>query len=123
MSVRVDVWLWSVRVFKTRTEATTQCSRQNVRVNDQIVKPSRRIVAGDRITTRTAQGPRILEVVSTPKKRIGAALAADAYIDYSPAPEPRQSRPTAPAVREPGSGRPTKRDRRMIDKFRRRPSD
>ena len=118
MSVRVDVWLWSVRVFKTRSDSTLHCSTQKVRVNDKVAKPSRRVIAGDRVVAKTRNGVRILEVVATPKKRQGAAVAAEAYVDHSPPPEPRQPRPTAQAVREPGSGRPTKRDRRQIDRFR-----
>lgn len=114
------MWLWSVRAYKTRTAAKTACQRQNVRVNGQVAKPSRIVIAGDTVVAKTAQSVRTLEVVDTPRKRLGAVLAADAYIDHSPPPEPREPRPTAQAVREPGSGRPTKRDRRKIQKFRRR---
>lgn len=118
MSVRVDVWLWSVRAYKTRTLATAACKRQNVRVNDQIAKPSRIVIAGDRVVAKTAQRVRTLEVVKTPQKRLGAALASEAYIDHSPPPEPREAAPPPTAVRERGAGRPTKRDRRKIQKFR-----
>ena len=119
MSVRVDVWLWSVRVFKTRSAANSACQRKNVRVNGNIVKPSRIVIAGDRVVAKTAQSVRTLEVVKTPKKRVGAPVAAEAYIDHSPPPEPRAVRLAPPAIREPGTGRPTKRDRRQIDKFKR----
>jgi len=116
--VRVDVWLWAVRIFRTRTAATTACAAGNVRVNDTIAKPSKTLSPGDRVTTRVAQRERDLEVVELPKKRVGASVAATALIDHSPAPEPREVRPAKTAVRDRGSGRPTKRDRRQIDKLR-----
>ncbi len=118
MSVRVDVWLWSVRVFKTRTLATTACQRQNVRVNGKVAKPSRIIIAGDRVVAKTSQAVRTLEVVKTPKKRIGAAPALEAYIDHSPPPAPKEKALAPPARRERGAGRPTKRDRRQIDRLK-----
>ena len=118
MSVRVDVWLWSVRAFKTRSAANAACQRQNVRVNGKVAKPSRVVIAGDRVVAKTPQRVRTLEVVTTPRKRLGAALAAEAYIDHSPPPEPKETAPPPTAVRERGSGRPTKRDRREIEQLR-----
>jgi len=116
--VRVDVWLWAVRIFRTRTAATTACSAGNVRVNGTIAKPSKTVSAGDRVTSRVAQRDRDLEVVELPTKRVGATVAATALVDHSPPPEPRAMRPAKTAARDPGSGRPTKRDRRQIDKLR-----
>jgi ribosome-associated heat shock protein Hsp15 len=116
--VRVDVWLWAVRVYRSRTASTTACGSGSVRVNGVVAKPSKTIAPGDRVTTRVAHRQRDLEVVETPTKRLGAALAADALIDHSPPPEPRLPVAAKPAVREPGSGRPTKRDRRQIDRLR-----
>lgn len=118
MSVRVDVWLWSVRIFKTRSAANSACQRQNVRVNGKIVKPSKIVIAGDSVAAKTAQRLRTLEVVKTPKKRVGAAVAAESYIDHSPPPEPKATRLAPPAVRDRGAGRPTKRDRRKIDELK-----
>lgn len=116
--VRVDVWLWAVRIYRTRTAATAACSAGNVRVNGDIAKPSKTLGPGDRVTTRVAHRPRDLEVVETPKKRVGASVAAEALVDHSPPPEPRAVAPERAAVREPGTGRPTKRDRRQIDRLR-----
>ncbi len=116
--VRVDVWLWAVRIYRTRTAATTACSAGHVRINGTVAKPSKTVMPGDRVTTRVAHFPRDLEVVDTPKKRVGASVAAGALIDYSPVPEPRATAPAQAAVREPGAGRPTKRDRRQIDRLR-----
>ena len=74
--------------------------------------------AGDRVETRVADRSRIVEVVRLVSKRVSAPVAADCLIDHSPPPPPRES--AVPAVsREPGSGRPTKRDRRNLDRLRR----
>jgi len=116
--VRVDVWLWAVRIYRTRTAANTACSSGNVRVNGVVAKPSKTVEAGDRVTTRVSQRARNLEVIETPRKRVGAPVAAKALVDHSPPPEPRTAAPAKAAVREPGAGRPTKRDRRQIDRLR-----
>ncbi len=116
--VRVDAWLWSVRIFKTRSAATLACNGHHVRVNDKVVKPSRKLEPGDRVVVKLPRRVHILEVVNLPKKRVGASVAAEAFVDHSPPPEPRAARPTRQAVRDPGSGRPTKRERRQLDRFR-----
>lgn len=116
--VRVDVWLWAVRIYRTRTAASTACSSGNVRVNGAVAKASKTISPGDRITTKVAHRHRDLEVVELPRKRVGASVAAESLIDHSPPPEPRSVAPAKAAVREPGAGRPTKRDRRQIDRLR-----
>lgn len=118
--VRVDVWLWSVRLFKSRSAATDACRRGVVRIDGVVAKPSRSVVAGNTVTARVAGRARIVEVVQTPNKRVGAPLAAEAYIDHSPPPEARPARAGPTAVRERGSGRPTKRDRRQMEQFTRR---
>ena len=121
--VRVDVWLWAVRIYRTRSSSNAACKSGSVRVNGSRVKPSHLVVIGDVVHARAAGRQRILEVRDTPSKRLGAALAADTMIDSSPAPAPRETRPLAQAVREPGAGRPTKRDRRQIDRLRREADD
>ena len=117
-SVRIDRWLVAVRLFKTRAAAAGACTGGHVRVNGSSVKASSKIKAGDRVEARIAKRERIVEVARLIEKRVGAPAAAECYVDHSPPPEPRE-RMTATAVREPGAGRPTKRDRRMIDRFRR----
>ena len=120
-TVRVDVWLWAVRIFKTRTLATAACNSGKVTVNDANAKPAKAIRPGDCVHVKGRGRERILEVVELPKKRLGPPRAAEALIDHSPPPEPREPRlgpQAAPAEREPGSGRPTKRDRRQMDRFR-----
>lgn len=118
--VRVDVWLWAVRIFRTRTKATAACSAGKVAINGTTVKAAKIVHAGDHIRVRAGGRERRLEVVETPRKRVGAAVASEAMIDHSPPPPAKRSSPatTPNAQREPGAGRPTKRDRRQIDRFR-----
>ena len=119
--VRVDVWLWAVRIFRTRTQATEACSSGKVYINDATAKASKTVKSGDQVRVKVGKGwERRLEVVDTPRKRIGAALASEALIDHSPPRPTRRARPNnaPPAQRDAGSGRPTKRDRRQMDRFR-----
>ena len=116
--VRVDVWLWSVRIYKTRSSANSACASGNVRIDGTVVKASKVVAPGQMITARTRGRVRIVEVVELHKKRVGAELAQAAYIDNSPPVEPRNPKAAPTGVREAGAGRPTKRDRRQIDKLR-----
>ena len=121
MSVRVDKWLWSVRVYKTRTMATDACTTGRVKVNGTVAKPATKIAVGDRVQATRKDRVIIYEVSGLIEKRVSAARAAECVIDHSP-PPPEKSpdfidNPVF-AQRDRGSGRPTKRDRRMIDKLR-----
>ena len=121
VDVRVDVWLWAGRIFRTRSQAKSACSSGKVSINDSTAKASKLVHAGDHIRVRAGGRERHLEVVRTPRKRLGAPLASEALIDHSPPPTPtkKKDHPGAkPGEREPGTGRPTKRDRRQIDRFR-----
>ena len=113
----MDAWLWAVRIYKTRSMSTDACKGGHVTVNGTSAKPATKVKVGDRVEARAAQRLRILEVVRVIDKRVGAAVAAEALADHSPPPpEPEL---TAPALtRDRGAGRPTKRDRRAIDRFR-----
>ena len=113
---RVDVWLWAVRIYKTRSEATAACRGGHVRVNRAAAKASTQVKVGDRIDAFVGR-PRILEVAAIIEKRVGAPVAAKCMVDHSP-PAPVVKRQPRVAVREPGSGRPTKRERREIDRLR-----
>ncbi|MGY9073642.1 MAG: RNA-binding S4 domain-containing protein [Acidimicrobiales bacterium] len=129
-TVRVDKWLWAVRATKTRTVANDACSSGKVRVNDEPAKPATKLKVGDRVQLRGGGHVRIYEVARLIEKRVGAAIAAECYIDHSPIPEPADplsglthGGPAAsidPGRRDRGSGRPTKRDRRQIDGLRQR---
>jgi ribosome-associated heat shock protein Hsp15 len=115
--VRVDAWIWAVRVTKTRTAATDACKAGHVRVNGERAKPSTPVKPGDEVRVRTTDSERTVTVVSLLSKRVGAPQAQAAYIDLTPPPPPREERPVA-VVRDRGAGRPTKRDRRDIERLR-----
>lgn len=113
-SVRVDTWLWSVRVYKTRSAATTACRAGHVRVGGEKAKAAQHVRVGQEVRIRIAGFDRILVVRRLLSKRVGAPLAAAAAEDRTPVREPV----AALAVRDRGAGRPTKRERRDIDKLR-----
>jgi ribosome-associated heat shock protein Hsp15 len=113
----VDIWLWAVRIYKTRSAATAGCRGGHVRVNRRAAKASTQVKIGDSVEA-FVERQRVLEVTSIIEKRVGAAVAATCLIDHSP-PVPVAKRLPRVAVREPGSGRPTKRERRDLDRLRR----
>lgn len=115
---RVDRWVWAVRLYKTRSDATDACKGGHVSVDGATAKPATTIAPGSRVAARVHGRTRVLEVVLPIEKRVGAAVAATCFIDHSP-PEPAVDR-TRVAERERGAGRPTKRERREIDRFRSR---
>ncbi|GAA5152376.1 hypothetical protein GCM10025768_20300 [Microbacterium pseudoresistens] len=118
-SVRVDSWLWAVRIYKTRSAATTACRAGHVRVNGERVKAAQLVRPGDELRVRIAGFDRILVVHQPLAKRVGAPLAAAAMEDRTP---PRE--PVALAgQRDRGAGRPTKRERRELDRLRNRRFD
>jgi ribosome-associated heat shock protein Hsp15 len=113
---RVDSWIWSVRLAKSRSAASTACKGGHVRVNGARVKPAHVVRPGDEVRVRQGDRDRIVIVTKVITKRVGAPVAAECYIDNSPPPPSREA--IAPAgVRDRGAGRPTKRDRRSIDKL------
>ena len=115
-SARVDRWLWAVRLTKTRPDAAAACRGGHVRINDRPAKPSTMVVPGDRVQARVGETTRIVEVVRVIQKRVGAPDAATCFLDRTPKPPPTVAIPVA--VRDRGAGRPTKRDRRLLDKWR-----
>ncbi|ONI80941.1 RNA-binding protein [Saccharothrix sp. ALI-22-I] len=117
-STRVDRWLWAVRLTKTRSDAAAACRGGHVRVNDRPAKPATTVSPGDEVRARVGQTTRIVEVVRVIQKRVGAADAVACFIDRTPPPPPPTEAPAAVARRERGAGRPTKRERRVLDKFR-----
>ena len=121
--VRVDKWLWAVRVYRTRTAAADACSKGRVLVGDVPAKPATKVGVGDRVTARQRERIVIYEVVDVIGKRVSARLAAECYEDHSPPEPPRRSGgetdggPSS-GTRDRGEGRPTKRDRRALDRMR-----
>jgi ribosome-associated heat shock protein Hsp15 len=117
-SVRLDKWLWAARVFKTRGLAADACDGGKVDVNEQAAKPARTLRPGDVLRVSLPQGRRrILRVAALGERRGSAAVARGLFEDLTP-PEPPRSRLAPPPRREPGAGRPTKRQRRDIDRLR-----
>jgi ribosome-associated heat shock protein Hsp15 len=114
---RVDQWLWAVRLFKTRSAATDACRGGHVMVNGKPVKASHPVRVGDRVEALVHSRQRDLEVIRVIDKRAGAAIAAECAIDHSP-PPPEKEEDLQWFVRERGAGRPTKRERRTLDRFR-----
>jgi ribosome-associated heat shock protein Hsp15 len=115
---RLDKWLWFTRMLKSRTLAADLVSAGKIRLNgERVTKPSQIVKPGDTITFVLHERPRVLEVVTGGDRRGPAPEAAALYKDLSP---PPASRPlTAQAgQRDAGAGRPTKRDRRDMDKWR-----
>lgn len=102
---------------KTRADAATACRGGHVTINGTSAKPSSPVAVGDAVDALLGRRRRIVEVRQLIVKRVGAAVAADCYIDHSP-PPPERVPQAVFAERDPGAGRPTKRDRRRIDRLR-----
>ena len=115
--VRLDVWVSSVRLFKTRSEASSACRGGHVEIDGRNAKPSTLVRVGDKITALTPGGERIVVVRRLIEKRVGAAVAVTCFEDLTPPPPPKEERVLV-AVRDRGAGRPTKRERRVLDRFR-----
>jgi ribosome-associated heat shock protein Hsp15 len=115
-TARVDQWLWAVRLYKTRTAATEACRGGHVRVNGHPAKAASPVRVGDRVTTRAHGWERVVEVARVVDKRVGPPEAAQCLVDHSPERPPDDD---AVFERDAGTGRPTKRDRRKIDRLRR----
>ncbi|SEC37737.1 heat shock protein Hsp15 [Rhodococcus koreensis] len=116
-SVRVDSWTWAVRLFKTRSAAAAACRSGHVRVNGSTAKPAQPVKAGDEVRIRAAGVERIVEVIRPITKRVGAVVAVECYTDNTPPPPPREVLASIPQ-RDRGAGRPTKRERREMDRLR-----
>ncbi len=115
-TTRVDRWVWAIRLYKTRADATDACRGGHVRVNGKPAKAATPVRVGDRVEVRVHAVDRDVEVAEVIDKRVGAVLAVDCFIDHTP-PVPEVDRIRV-AERERGAGRPTKRERREIDRWR-----
>ena len=115
---RVDAWTWAVRLFPTRSQAAAAVRAGHVRVNGERAKPATLVVPGDEVHVRGGDArERIVVVQRLIVKRVGADVAVACYLDHSPPPVPREQIPML-GIRDRGAGRPTKRDRRIIDRLR-----
>lgn len=119
-SVRLDKFLWSIRLFKTRSDAADAARNNRVLINDAYAKPSREVKIGDRLSVRKGLITYSYIVKELLSSRVGAKLVADYIIDTTPQSEIdklNQPRETIFVQRDRGTGRPTKRDRREIDEL------
>lgn len=117
LSARVDSWAWAVRMFKTRSQATTACRAGHVRVNGERAKSAQTIKPGDEVRIRANGFDRVLVVSRIIVKRVGPSVAAECFLDRTPPPPPREEVALVP-MRDRGAGRPTKRERREIEELR-----
>ncbi len=116
-SLRVDKWLWAARFFKTRSLATAACAGGKVDVNDEAARPAKAVRAGDRLRITLGRDRRIVKVLALSDRRGPAPAARALYEDLTP-PAPPRPRQSPPPYRPPGVGRPTKRERRALDRLR-----
>jgi len=119
--VRIDRWLFAVRLFKTRSAAGNACSTGKVLINGEAAKPAQKVTIGDAVDVKRREFTANYVVKRLIEKRVGAPVAVECYDDLTPE-RPKKIAPDIPfyAVREPGAGRPTKRERRELDRLRRR---
>lgn len=124
--MRVDKFLWSVRYFKTRSIATDACKQGKVRVNDNIVKPSREVYPSDKLIVRKDQINYEIEILDLPPSRVGAKLVSLYIKDVTPKEALEKLdllKYSQDFYRKKGTGRPTKKDRRDIDEWVESPND
>ncbi|PHS76712.1 MAG: RNA-binding protein S4 [Rhodospirillaceae bacterium] len=118
--LRVDKWLYHARFFKSRTLAGKFCQGSKVRLNDETISKAHVLVGpGDVLTFAKAEQVKIVKILDMGKRRGPASEAQTLYEDLSPTPLKRAKNLSAPpAVREPGQGRPTKAERRALDRLK-----
>lgn len=116
-ATRADRWLCAARIFKTRSLAADACDGGKVEVNDQTAKPAKLLRIGDVVRVTVGDARRILRVIALSDRRGPATVARGLYEDLTPPAPPREGR-KRPVFRAPGAGRPTKRERRLLDRLR-----
>ena len=117
---RIDKWLWSARIFKTRTIAADACKNGRVMVNDVQVKPSRMVKVGDKVSVRKSPVTYSFKILKTIEQRVGAKLLPEIYENVPPPDQYElleMTRISGFVDRQRGTGRPTKKDRRQMDAF------
>jgi ribosome-associated heat shock protein Hsp15 len=122
--VRIDKWLWSVRIFKSRTIATDACKAGKIKINGEAVKPSYMLAEGEIVWVKKEGFHFQYRAIQLIEKRVGAPIALACYEDITPEAERKKYEEWfsggTPVVekRERGAGRPTKKDRREMDEFK-----
>lgn len=117
LNIRIDKWLWMVRLFKTRSMATDACNAGKIKMNGSNLKPSKEVKIDEVYTIRIGQLEKTIQVIGAPKSRVGAPLVPQYCLDLTPQEEYDRVKQLNMKfeIREHGFGRPTKRDRRQID--------
>ena len=125
MEVRIDKWLWAVRIYKTRNKASEACKKGDVSIKGIPVKPSRNIKVGEVVEVKWRPIIRRYQIKGKAVKRVSAKLAKELVEEITPVAELEKLKMFKKdplsfifAMRDKGSGRPTKRERRIMDKFR-----
>jgi ribosome-associated heat shock protein Hsp15 len=116
-TARIDAWVWAIRLYSTRSAATAACKAGHVKLNGATAKPAQSVRVGDLVRAYTPGGERIVTVTGLITKRTSAPLAQLNYDDQTPPPPPKAERVLS-VTRDRGAGRPTKRDRRLIEQWR-----
>ena len=119
--IRIDKWLWAVRIYKTRSQAAEACKSGRILIDDQVVKPSRTVRKGQIIQVSVPPMMRTLEVKELLKNRVGAKLVSEYMTDLTPKEEFEKLemiRQMKTEWRDRGAGRPTKKERRDIDRLK-----
>ena len=119
-TVRIDKFLWSVRIYKTRSIAAEECGKHRVLVNGAEVKPSRNVKVGDRLTVKKLPVVHTFDIIQLVDKRQSAPLVSNYIVDNTPQDELNKAdiaKITAFVQRDRGAGRPTKKERRDINKL------
>ncbi|MBN1184408.1 MAG: RNA-binding S4 domain-containing protein [Bacteroidales bacterium] len=118
--IRIDKWLWAVRLYKTRSLATEACKKGRILINNMQVKPSRLIREGEEVVVRKLPAIYSFKIVKAIEKRVSAKLAMEAYENLTPEEEIAKLtalNETLFIKRDRGTGRPTKKERRLLDKL------
>lgn len=119
--IRIDKWLWAVRIFKTRSQATDACKSGKIKIDEITVKPSREVKLNEEIIVQIKHITKTLKVIGLLKNRVAAKLVANYMEDLTP-PEEYEKEKMKKEInyefRERGSGRPTKKERRFIDRLK-----
>lgn len=113
--MRIDRWLSAARIYASRSQASDACAAGHVTLNGATVRASHVVRIGDELSAHAPRGFVILKIVKLADKRLGPPLARELYEDHSPPPPPREERFP---MRERGTGRPTKQERRRMERFR-----
>jgi ribosome-associated heat shock protein Hsp15 len=121
--VRIDKYLWAIRIFKTRSKAADACKKGRVQINEAEVKPAKEVSVGDEVTIRIKTMIKTIRVEKVIEQRVSASIAAECFEDLTPQEEYdklKKMNELNTEWRDRGAGRPTKKERRQIDWLKKR---